>query len=131
MRVGARAEAILSQFWRDDEADPAIRALELEGWIDVLEGCGDAEIRYAWSEYQKDGPRSRAGRLLRPDAGAIYRLIMAARGRDMLAARAALPRPPPEPDRASVSPDAAREIMRRAGLVIGEDGRLTGLGERK
>lgn len=79
MQIGVRAEAILSQFWRDEDTSEAVRALEIEGWMDVLEYTTHAEIRAAWAEYQRNGPRGRSGALYRPDPGAIHRLIIRAR----------------------------------------------------
>lgn len=78
-KIGVRAEAILSQFWREDKTPDAIRALEIEGWMDVLENCSHSEIRDAWCDYQKRGPRTQAGRLYKPDAGALYGIIEARR----------------------------------------------------
>jgi hypothetical protein len=74
-KIGVRAEAILSQFWREDKTPDAIRALEIEGWMDVLENCSHSDIRDAWRDYQKRGPRTQSGRLYKPDAGALFRII--------------------------------------------------------
>lgn len=74
-RIGVRVEAILSQFWRDDSTPEAVQILELETWMDVLEPLTEDEIRRAWVEYQRTGPRSARGALRRPDAGAIYRIV--------------------------------------------------------
>lgn len=74
--IGMRVEAILSQFWRDEDTPDAVAALEVEGWMDVLEYTTPHEIRMAWADYQKEGPRTKAGKLYRPDAGAIHNLIM-------------------------------------------------------
>jgi hypothetical protein len=102
-RVSIRADAILDGFWRDDDG-PAKRALVLEGWADVLQGFTESEIRKAWAEYQKTGPRAKSGRLMKPDAGAIYRIAYAARPRPA-------PEPPaPEPERKRVSPERAQEM---------------------
>lgn len=75
-KIGVRAQAILEQFWRDYDTPDAVQAVEIEGWMDVLENCSHSEIRQAWSVYQKEGPRSKTGRLVRPDAGALYRIIL-------------------------------------------------------
>lgn len=80
-RIALRCEAILGQFWRDDEAD-AIRALQIEGYVDVLQHVSHPELRDAWADYQRSGPRSSKGRLLRPDAGALYALVVRARRRN-------------------------------------------------
>lgn len=78
--IAIRAQSILNQFWRED-IPAAERALELEGWCDVLEDCTQAEIRRAWDLYQKTGPRSQKGTLIKPDAGALHRIVMASRPR--------------------------------------------------
>jgi hypothetical protein len=110
-KIGIRAEAILGQFWRDDATSDAVRALEIEGWMDVLENCSHSEIRAAWTEYQKVGPRSAAGRLAKPDAGALYRLILKARPKPKLV------QPQDEEARVPCSPEKAEEILREAGLA--------------
>ena len=78
-KIGVRAEAILRGFWRDESPSDAVRALELEGWMDVLENCSHSEIRKAWAEYQKTGPRTQSGKLYKPDAGALYLIIINSR----------------------------------------------------
>lgn len=77
-KIGVRSQAILGNFWRDDEPD-AVRAIELEGWMDVLENCSHSEIRKAWATYQRTGPRTASGKLYKPDAGALYLLIAKSR----------------------------------------------------
>jgi len=112
-KIGLRAEAILSQFWREDSTPEAVQALEIEGWMDVLENCSHIEIRQAWATYQKTGPRTANGRLYKPDAGAIYRLILDERPRPQIVRQAA-----PEPHREIISPQRKAEIMRE---VFGSD----------
>ena len=108
-KVALRVEAILSQFWRDDVHD-AVRSIELEGYVDVLETCKHSEIRAAWAEYQRSGPRSRNGRLLRPDAGALYKIIVNRRPPPPK------PAPEPVPKRKTISPEKRREILEGAGF---------------
>jgi hypothetical protein len=79
VKIGVRAQAILGQFWRDDSTPDAVQALELEGWMDVLENCSHSEIRKAWSTYQRTGPRTQSGKLYKPDAGALYQIIARSR----------------------------------------------------
>ena len=105
-KIGVRVEAILGTFWRDDTAD-VVRACEIQGWIDVLETCSHNEIRAAWADYQRSGPRSANGRLLKPDAGAIWRIIIAARPKPKPAPKIV----PQEPERPRVMPERARQIM--------------------
>lgn len=110
--VSVRAEAWLSTFWRDDEPAP-VRAMVLEGWADVLCPFTHAEMRQAWATYQIDGPRSRAGTLLRPQPGDIQRIIMAARRK----AAQATPRhrPAQEPPRVPASIEQVNSILEEAG----------------
>jgi len=86
-KIGVRVQAILSQFWRDGSTPDAVQALEFEGWMDVLENCSHSEIRNAWASYQRTGPRTQTGKLYKPDAGALYQIILRSRPR---------PRPGPE-----------------------------------
>ena len=110
LKIGVRAQAILSQFWRDDETPDAVQALEIEGWCDVLENCAHSEIRQAWAAYQKTGPRTKAGKLYKPDAGALYRIIMATRPKPRIVARS-------EPEREPCPPEVAAEIVAKAGFT--------------
>jgi len=117
-KIGARAEAILSQFWRDDETPDAVRALEIEGWIDVLESCSHSELRAAWAKYQRTGPRTQAGKLYKPDAGAIWHLVVGSRPKPQIVA------PPParaEPKQ-RISADRARQICEETGFKFNEHG---------
>lgn len=102
------------QFWRDDATPDALRALEVEGWMDVLENCSHSEIRMAWATYQRVGPRTDRGRLCKPDAGALHRIVMAERPKPVLV------RPAPEQERRAppCTPEAAARIMRE---VFGDD----------
>lgn len=76
--VGIQAKFILDQFWRDEESEEA-RFLLFRSWMDVLEGCSEDEIRKAWADYQRTGPRTAAGKLYRPDPGAMWLRIDKAR----------------------------------------------------
>jgi len=110
-KIGVRVESILLNFWREDGVADIVRVCEIQGWVDVLETCSHTEVRAAWAEYQRSGPRNALGRLLKPDAGALWRIVMASR-----------PRPKPAPIKAQiadaprerVSPERARQIMREA-----------------
>lgn len=66
--------------------------------MDVLENCSHSEIRTAWANYQKTGPRTNTGRLVKPDAGALYRLIINAR---------------PKPELVQTRPETAEEREQR------------------
>lgn len=114
-RIAARCEAILGQFWRDDDAAP-IRALQVEGYVDVLQHVSHGELRDAWAEYQRTGPRTRAGRLLRPDAGALLELVVRDRARKQ--APVIAPRPAPEltPREGFLDRKSAAEIMDEVGF---------------
>ena len=118
-RIGVRVEAILSQFWRDDSTPDAVQLLELETWMDVLEPLTEDEIRRAWVEYQRTGPRTAKGALRRPDAGALYRI--AATWKAEVAASERILRDRAEREAARqieaeraahrISPERAREIL--------------------
>lgn len=101
--------AILGQFWVDDETPDAVRAIQLEGWLDVIDCLSEAEVRDAWANYQRTGPRGGNGALRRPDAGAIYSRAMASRGRAAQALRLVVEAEPPPPEI-----DAAERDRRRA-----------------
>lgn len=117
VKIGVRAEAILGQFWRDDDTPDAVRAMEIEGWMDVLENCSHSEIRKAWAVYQRSGPRTAAGKLYKPDAGALWKIVQGMRPK---------PKPveaEPEPQRdPRVSKEAAQEILEKAGFRVNRFG---------
>lgn len=112
-KIGVRAEVILKQFWRDDEISDAERALEIEAWMDVLQTCSHSEIRNAWAEYMRTGPRTQAGKLYKPDAGALYRIVMKARPRP---APVRTYEPEPEERAPRITPERMKEIMDEKGL---------------
>jgi len=116
VKVGVRAEAILSQFWREDEPD-AVRAMVLESWMDVLESASHDEIREAWTDYQRNGPRSANGRLARPDPGALWHRIRGRRPKLHLV-QPELPRVVISEEersrRAAVLSDLAMELRKKA-----------------
>lgn len=122
-RIGVRIEAILSQFWRDDATPDAVQVLEIEGWMDVLQSLSEAEIRAAWAEYQKNGPRTKTGRLYKPDAGALFSIAAASRREERAAAKARLDadqrmiedREYHDRRTSRASPEAVAEIMRSVG----------------
>ena len=111
-KIGVRARVILSTFWRDGTMSDAEQALELEGWMDVLQTCSHSEIRGAWRDYQIDGPRTEMGVLKKPDAGAIYRLLMKSKPKLKIAVvNSAEPQRGPR-----CSKETAQEIMKTVGF---------------
>jgi hypothetical protein len=89
--------------------------------MDVLQGCSEAEMRDAWSDYQRYGPRTQAGKLCRPDPGALYLTIMRARPKPRLMVN--------EPDRGpSITGDEAHAILKQAGCRVSDSGRVLSLG---
>jgi hypothetical protein len=114
-RIGVRAQAILSQFWQKD-TDPVVRVMELESWMDILEPFSEDEIRKAWNAYMCDkANRNSAGRLLRPDPGALRNIILNQRPRAPHKL-VALHKPNPQPERKRVTQEQAEQIMRDAGF---------------
>ena len=112
-KIGVRVEAILGNFWRDDETPDAVRAVEIEGWMDVLQGFTEYEIRMAWATYQVEANRTASGRMVRPDAGALARIITRHRPKPKLA-------PAPEPVRTEprVTKEQTARILKEAGFNL-------------
>lgn len=124
--LALRINAALMQFWTADDTADELRAIEIETWLDALDGCTVEEWKAAWRDYQRTGPRSQRGVLLRPDAGAIWRLIVKARSDAALKAQASLPPPPVEEvKRQRVLPHRAMEILAEVYAERAEDGMLT------
>lgn len=107
--IKGRAATLLSHYWRDDD-DPALLAAIGKDWADVLEGIPQEYIQRACIQYQRDEPRRK------PTPGAVYEI-----------ARALMPKPTPvinagglkdmRPVEERCSPEAAQEIMERAGFA--------------
>ncbi|GAA6196676.1 hypothetical protein NBRC116598_21200 [Pseudophaeobacter arcticus] len=112
-KIGVRVRAILGQFWQDADTEDAVQAIEIEGWMDVLENCSHSEIRAAWRDYQTDANnRTARGRLAKPDAGAIRAIILSKRPKPRVVKPAKV-EPKPEP----VSAERAAEIMEEIGFT--------------
>ena len=109
-KIGVRAESILLNFWREDGVSDVVRICEIQGWIDMLETCSHSEVRAAWTEYQRYGPRNSMGRLLKPDAGALWQIVMKSRPR---------PKPAPIMPRIAEAP-RIRMTAERAAEIIRE-----------
>lgn len=112
VKIGLRAQAILSQFWTEDEPD-AVKAMVLENWMDLLQNLTGAEIKAAWQSYQLDrGNRTASGALRRPDPARLAQIALAKRPKPTLVSDNT-PRGG-EP----VSAERAREIMGENGFAV-------------
>ena len=96
LKIGLRTKTVLGQFWTDHDTPEAEQILEIEGWQDVLEVLSEVEFRKAWAEYQRTGPRTKAGKLYKPDAGALYLIAMDARPKVTIVADPKPEEPPRE-----------------------------------
>lgn len=95
-----------------------MRGLELKNWTDVLVEFSPDEVGKAWIEYQKSGPRSEAGRLSRPDAGALYRIITKARANAAIATRRPAPPEQQLPPPPRVTAAQALKIIKDVGFRV-------------
>lgn len=112
-KIGVRAKAILGQFWQDADTEDAVQAIEIEGWMDVLENCSHSEIREAWRDYQTDpANRTAKGRLAKPDAGAIRSIILRKRPKPKLVQ----PEQDEGPKEPRVTAAQAAQIIKEAGF---------------
>lgn len=110
-KIGVRAKAILSGFWQDTDTHDAVQVIEIEGWMDVLENCSHSEIRDAWRDYQMDEQnRTARGRLMKPDAGALRRIILRKRPKPKLVKETEYRDPP-------CDRRVAQEICEQAGFA--------------
>ena len=114
-RKAVRTHVILSGFWRDAGDPEEGSSMELSDWMDALVGVSADELRTAWAEYQRSGPRSSSGRLARPDPGALYRIAIKAR------ATAAIINPPPRVQ-IGAPPPAPRMSKERMAEIMAETG---------
>ena len=91
-----------------------------------MDGClgemfAASEIQKAWMDYQLNGPRTKSGRLYKPDAGALHRLIVNARPK---APRQVEPEPEPINP---ISHDRAVEILKEHGARFNRFGGVVSL----
>lgn len=89
-KIGIRVRAFLDNFYVESR-DAAVMAVDVDLWANALQIFTHAEIMDAFGKYFDTGPRSRAGRLIKPDPGAIKALIYAARPKPEI-----VPEPEPE-----------------------------------
>lgn len=119
---------ILRQFYRP-ESTAIEDATELTIWLDMLGDASCDELRGAWKAYQQNGARTERGALLRPDAGALAKLITAERNRVSYEKSVAIARLSqvfdPVDEAPRISGQRAMEIMAE---VWGEGFSLSGIG---
>lgn len=110
--VMAAVKATLRQYWtpKDDEI---VDAVELDDWRAALEDWPIDDIRRHLRVWVSDNPNKR------PNHGHIAQSLKLERGRKWAENKA----PEPEPTRTRVTPDAAAEILARAGFAIKKMGR--------
>lgn len=77
--IGFKVKAILGAFWVDANQADQVEVMELEIWMNALEECSISEINAAWNLYLQAGPRTDRGKLCKPDAGYLWRIITSAR----------------------------------------------------
>lgn len=111
-------QAILGAFWVDEDTPDEVRAMELQGWLKVLDAYTADDVSDAWAEYQRSGPRSEAGRLARPDAGALYRIIVKARANAAIATRRPAPPEQQLPPPPRVTAAQALKIIKDVGFRV-------------
>ena len=114
MELAVRIQAMLLQFWVAEDTEDAIRVIELETWLDTLGGISPDEFRHAVVDYNRTGPRTGSGRLVKPDPGAIWRLISQRRAADFVEMQRSLPPPPPPPPKVRVTKEQAAAILKEA-----------------
>ena len=71
--IGVKVEAVLHGYWKDKPSD-VVWAEMMRGWMEVLEGFTEAEIRGAFKSWVSDNPRKK------PNEGGICAIINAKRG---------------------------------------------------
>ena len=103
--IGLRVEALLEHYWQSRPSE-AVKAEVMADWMAALEGFSRDEIMAACREWARDGQR-------KPKPADIREIVLRERGKLL----AAIPKPP-EPERERVSPEAAAEILRAAGVRV-------------
>lgn len=84
--------------------------------MDVLESCSHSEIRRAWATYQRNGPRTQSGKLYKPDAGAIWKIVIEGRPKPKIVPTA----PPPEREPGISLEEKARIVREMCGDDVPE-----------
>lgn len=106
-KVGVRVRAFLDNFYVESR-DAAVMAVDVDLWATALQQFSHSEIMAGFGAYFNDGPRTKSGKLTKPDPGAIKALIFKARPK---------PKPRPvveDPPRPAPSPE---ELERSAKFV--------------
>lgn len=113
VKIGLMAEAIMGAGWRQDTPD-AVRALEMENWMDLLQNLSMSEIKAAWQSYQLDTRnRTATGALRRPDPARLSQIALAKRPKPALVSHNDTPGAV-EP----VGKERAAEIMAQHGFGV-------------
>lgn len=101
--IGVRVESALSHFWRDRPSD-LVMAEIMRDWMEALENYTQDEIRTAFREHIQSTHR-------KPTPSDIRKLVIGKRMRDQPVVHE------PEPEREPCSPEAARQILEKAGFA--------------
>jgi hypothetical protein len=103
--IGLRVEALLEHYWTSRPVE-VVKAEIMADWMASLEGFTREEIMAACREWVADNSR-------KPKPADIREIVL----RERRAMARALPKPV-EPERERVSPEAAAEILRAAGVRV-------------
>lgn len=105
-RIAFDVRTVLSAYFQPHEAEE-IKAAQLAWWCDELQDWTQDQVLWGLRKWNRDHPRQR------PTPGDIVAILKEARGRKIAAS---LPKQPETPPRQVVTPEAAAEILARAGI---------------
>lgn len=111
--------SMLGNHWVD--RDPEVEALEVGRWLAELAGMTPAELIAAYSNWERTGLKTEAGRVQKPTPQDIRKRVVAARRASQPirthAPKVFLDKPEPEPEREPVTAEQAARIMADAGFT--------------
>ena len=107
-KIAFEVKTVLSAFFQPNEADE-IKTAQLAWWCDELQAWTREQVVYGLRKWNMDKPR------LRPTPGDIVRILKQTRGEKEAERMAADRQPKPAKASDRITPEAASEIMAKAG----------------
>jgi hypothetical protein len=108
-KIAFEVKTVLSAYFQPHEAEE-IKAAQLAWWCDDLQAWTREQVVYGLRKWNKDNPR------VRPTPGDIVRILEQTRGKKEAERMAAARKPEPPKASERITPEAASEIMARAGF---------------
>jgi len=107
-KIAFEVKTVLSAYFQPHEAEE-IKVAQLAWWCDELQAWTREQVVYGLRKWNSDNPR------VRPTPGDIVGILKQTRGKKEAERMAAARKPEPAKASERITPEAASEIMSRAG----------------